>query len=121
MNVVARSKLTPNMAVNRRGVVGLGGRLPFALSAIGGAMPFTAIVRVSFQSSVQANQATNSALVGHAQNTTGPGPFARVGTAVFTVTQGNDAAVGQALASLGQAVATYSGTLDFLSVSLVRT
>jgi hypothetical protein len=84
-------------------------------------MPVSAIVRVSFQSSVQANQATNSALVGHPQDATGTGPFARVGTAVYTVNLGNEAAVGQALADLGQAVAAHSQTLDFLSVSLVRT
>jgi hypothetical protein len=83
-------------------------------------MSVTAIIRASFQSSVQANQAVNSALVGHAQNAQGPGPFTRVGTAAFTVTQGNEAAVGQALAALGQAVATHAAALDFLAVTVVR-
>ena len=60
-------------------------------------------------------------MVGHAQNAKGTGPFARVGTAVFSVTDGDEGQVGKALESLGTAVAKHSAVLDFLSVSLVRT
>lgn len=83
-------------------------------------MAVDSIVRVSFQTNVAANQAVNSALVGHPQNATGTGPFTRVGTAAFSVNGGNDAAVGSALAMLGAAISTHSADLDFLSISLVK-
>jgi hypothetical protein len=83
-------------------------------------MSVSSIVRVSFQTNVTANQAVNSALVGHTQNAQGPGPFTKVGTAAYTVTAGNDSAVAAALADLGKAIASNAADLDFLSVSLVR-
>jgi hypothetical protein len=83
-------------------------------------MAVNAIIRVSFQTNVTANQAVNSALVGHPQNATGTGPFTRVGTAAYSVTGGGDAAVGGALATLGAELSTHAASLDFLSVSLVR-
>lgn len=84
-------------------------------------MAINAIVRVSFQSSTNANQATNNALLGHAQNPTGSGPFARVGTAVYTCNGAAELPVAQALASLGQALVTYADGIDFVSVTIVRT
>ena len=83
-------------------------------------MAVDAIVRVSFQTNIPANQAANYALVGHTQNTNGPGPFVRVGTAAFSCNAGSDADVMNALAALGQALAAHSATVDFVSVSLVR-
>jgi hypothetical protein len=83
-------------------------------------MPVDAIVRVSFQSSTPANQAANSALVGHAQNATGHGPFAKVNTACYTCSDANEVAVAAALAQLGQALVNYAAVIDFVSISLVR-
>jgi hypothetical protein len=83
-------------------------------------MAVDAIVRVSFQTNVPANQAANTALVGHAQNAQGPGPFTRVGTAAYSCNAGADADVMAALAALGQALAAHAATVDFVSVSLVR-
>jgi hypothetical protein len=83
-------------------------------------MPIDAIVRVSFESNVNANQAVNRALVGVPQGAHGPGPFSKVGTAVYSVHGGNEVAVGAAIAELGAALAGHAATLDFFSVSLVR-
>jgi len=83
-------------------------------------MPVDAIVRVSFQTNVQANQAANNALVGHTQNATGPGPFERVGTAAYACSNAADAAVGASIASLGQALQQHATTVDFVSISLIR-
>lgn len=81
-------------------------------------MAIDAIVRVSFQTNTAANQAANSALVGHAQNPTGPGPFARVNTAVYSAQAKPDADVVQALAALMMVVGQPGAALDFLSISL---
>src|SRR5947209_2927214 len=83
-------------------------------------MPFDSIVRVSFQSSVQANQAANNALVGDPQAATGPGPFARVGTAAFSCSGASEVAVATALAQLGAALEAHAAVLDFVAVTLVR-
>ena len=83
-------------------------------------MAVDAIVRVSFQTNIPANQAANSALVGHTQNANGPGPFVRVGTAAYSCHAGADVEVLSALAALGQALAANAATVDFVSVSLVR-
>jgi hypothetical protein len=83
-------------------------------------MAVDAIVRISFQSNVYANQATNQALVGHAQNASGSGPFTRVGTAAYSVNGGADVAVGRALAELGQTLSTFATDLDFAAITLVR-
>ena len=83
-------------------------------------MPVDSIVRVSFQSNTRANQAANSALVGHAQNATGTGPFTRHGTAAYSCSSTSEAAVGASIAQLGQAIQQFSSDLDFVSVSLVR-
>ena len=83
-------------------------------------MAIDAIIRVSFQSSTQANQAANNALVGHTQNSTGSGPFERVGTAVYSCVNANDAAVAQALADLGSALVTYNTNIDFVAITLIR-
>lgn len=83
-------------------------------------MPVDAIVRLSFQSNTSANQAANQALVGHTQNSAGPGPFVRVGTAAYSVNGGNETAVGQALADLGKALSDFATDLDFVSISLLR-
>lgn len=79
-----------------------------------------AIVRVSFQSSPPANQAANSALVGHTQNKNRPGPFTRVSTACYGCSVADETAVAAALASLGQALAKYATVIDFVSISMVR-
>ena len=84
-------------------------------------MAIDAIVRVSFQSSVQANQAANNALVGHTQDATGSGPFSRVGTAAYTCHGAQELPVAQALASLGQALVTHASAIDYVNVSVVRT
>lgn len=83
-------------------------------------MPIDAIVRVSFQSNVQALQAANSALVGHPQNTTGTGPFKKIGTAVFSCSDADELPVAKALATLGAALQTYAGDIDFVSITMAR-
>ena len=83
-------------------------------------MPIDAIVRVSFQANVNANQAANQALVGHVQNANGPGPFARVGTALYAVRDGADNVVGNSLADLGMALSQFSAHIDFVSISMYR-
>lgn len=82
-------------------------------------MPVDAIIRASFQSSVGANHAVHEALTGVRQGV-GTGPFTKVGTAVYLVTNGNDQAVGSAIAKLGNALSNHASTLDFFSVSLTR-
>jgi len=79
-----------------------------------------AIVRVSFQSKADANQATNKALVGDPQKTSGPGPFQRVGTHAFSCSDGDDQAVFAAFRQLGETISQYYADLDFVSVSYVR-
>ncbi len=83
-------------------------------------MPIDAIIRVSFESRPQANQAVNSALVGHPQEPVGPGPFQRVGTAVYACSGAPEQPVGQALAELGAALNNYSYVLDFVGMSLIK-
>lgn len=83
-------------------------------------MATDAIVRVSFESSVYANQAANRALVGHATYKRGPGPFRKVGTALYQCHEAEDHAVGEALAQLGIALREYSGYIDFVSISILR-
>lgn len=83
-------------------------------------MPTDSIVRVSFESEPRANQAANNALVGHAQNATGSGPFERVATAVYTCSNAADASVGASIAQLGQALQQWAHVLDFVSISMVR-
>ena len=83
-------------------------------------MPIDAIIRVSFQSSVPANQAVNQALVGHRQHRTASGPFAKVNTALYQCMDADDADVGRSLAALGEAYAAHVRSIDFLSVSLLR-
>ena len=83
-------------------------------------MAVDAIVRVSFQTNVQANQAANSALVGHTQNAQGTGPFTRVGTAAYGCNGANDVDVTASLAALGAALAQFATYVDFVSISLVR-
>lgn len=79
-----------------------------------------AIVRVSFQSSVKANQAVNLVLVGHRQNPIGPRPFKRVNTAAFACRAGDPSQVVAALNELGKLVLEHADRLDFLSVTVVR-
>ena len=83
-------------------------------------MPVDAIIRVSFQSDVEANQDVNEALVGHKQEPTGSKPFSRVNTAVYSCTNGDDEPVKNALASFVRAVNWHTHSLDFLSVSLTK-
>lgn len=83
-------------------------------------MAMDAIVRISFESNVYANQAANKALVGHATWARRTGPFERVGTALYQCRQANDHEVGEALERLGTALKEYSHSLDFVSISLVR-
>lgn len=83
-------------------------------------MAIDAIVRVSFQTHVPANQAANRALVGDPQAATGTGPFERVGTAAYACTNQPDRAVGNAIADLGSALQQFADKVDFVSVTLVR-
>lgn len=78
-----------------------------------------AIVRVSFQSNVQANQGTNRALVGHAQDASGSGPFDRSGTGCY-ITSGQSKA-GDVLIAIRDAVEAAIqnlSDLDYLSVTV---
>ena len=84
-------------------------------------MAINSIVRVSFQSNVHANQSANNALVGHTQNSTGSGPYERVGTAVYSCCGATELSVAQALAGLGQTLSTYAADMDFVSITVVRT
>lgn len=83
-------------------------------------MPVDAIVRVSFQSNVQANQAANAALVGHQSQSTGTGPFQRVGTAAYSCAGGDDQSVAQAIAQLGGVLSSHHDAVDFVSISYVK-
>ena len=83
-------------------------------------MPIDAIVRVSFQTSVTANQAANTALVGHAKNATGSGPFSRIGTAVYSCSNAGELPVALALAALGQTLSTHATSIDFVSITMAR-
>lgn len=83
-------------------------------------MPFDAIIKVSFNSDVRANQAVNKALVGHPQNTSGPGPFSRVGTAAYSCRDASDSDVALALVELSNALLNSHQVLDSVSVQLVR-
>ncbi len=83
-------------------------------------MAIDAIIRVSFESDVNANQAANKALVGHTQNPKGPGPFERVGTALYQCSVASDHDVGLALRDLGAALQQFSTTVDFVSISMLR-
>jgi hypothetical protein len=83
-------------------------------------MAVDAIVRVSFQANVRANQAVNLALVGNTQDAQGTGPFVKPGTAAYSCNSGDDAAVMQALAELGEALAKFAADVDFVSISVIR-
>lgn len=83
-------------------------------------MPVDAIVRVSFQSNVKANQEVNLALVGHRQEPAGSGPFQRVNTALFECIEKPEIAVATALRDLGNTVLNHAEVLDFMSVTVVR-
>jgi hypothetical protein len=80
----------------------------------------TGIVKVSFQSEVQANQAVNKALVGQHQGDTGPGPFRKVNTGLYLCDNAGEAAVVLALKDLALAIETWKAKLDFVSVSITR-
>ena len=80
-------------------------------------MSINSIVRVSFQSNINANQAVNKALVGHAQNSSGPGPYKRVGTAVFVCDSDHDGEVANAFAKLNQTITQFHDSIDFMSIS----
>lgn len=83
-------------------------------------MAIDAIVRVSFQSNVRANQAANNALVGHVSESTGPGPFERTGTATYSANSQPDENVHDAIAALMVAVRQHHADLDFLSITLSK-
>lgn len=81
-------------------------------------MAVDSIVRVSFQTNPSANQAVNQALVGHAQDPTGSGPFTRVGTAAYTCRGGAEVAVMSALDQLGRALSKFAVDVDFVSITV---
>jgi hypothetical protein len=83
-------------------------------------VPIDAIIRVSFQSSVEANQDTNKALVGRPQGKKGPGPFRKVNTALYHCREGDDARVLKSLADLGRVLRSHSSRVDFASITLIR-
>lgn len=62
----------------------------------------------------------NKALVGKTPGATGVGPLMKIGTVLHHVLNGDDSAVGNAIAKLGNALATHAESLDFLSFSLAR-
>ncbi len=83
-------------------------------------MAFDAIVRVSFQTDVQANQAVNKALVGDSQNSTGTGPFTKIGTALYSCTNANDSEVAGTLVELSKELKANASSLDFCSITLAK-
>ena len=83
-------------------------------------MSFDSIVRVSFQSETPANQAANKALVGHAQDSTGTGPYQRIGTALYSCNNASEQDVAQSIYDLGIAVLKNANHLDFVSISVGR-
>lgn len=83
-------------------------------------MAVTAIVRVSFQSVVEANQAVNKALVGVNQGDTGPGPFAKAGTAVYCCSDADSMEVANAISELGLAIGKHGADLDYASINIVK-
>ena len=83
-------------------------------------MAIDAIIRVSFQTSPEANKAANSALVGHQSNSHGPGPFERVNTAVYSCRGESDNVVHDALRDFVVALGTHREVLDFVSVTATK-
>ena len=83
-------------------------------------MAIDSIIRTSFESSVTANQAVNSALVGHQSNSTGPGPYQKIGTALYTCSNANEADVGKSILELGVALANNAQLIDFVSITIAR-
>lgn len=83
-------------------------------------MAVDGIIRVSFQSNTPANQAANKALVGQTQGNIGSGPFAKIGTAVYTCSNAHPIAVAQSLADLGEVLLEFADTLDFVSISIAK-
>jgi len=84
-------------------------------------MSVDAVVRVSFNGGdPRNNQAANRALVGHAQNATGSGPFEKVGTALYTCTGGDAERVAGAIVELAAEVKTRANALDFISIHVFR-
>ncbi len=83
-------------------------------------MAVDSIVRVSFQSVVEANQAANSALVGVNQGNVGPRPYEKIGTALYSCSNADEQDVANSLADLGHALATYAPTIDFVSITVAR-
>ena len=83
-------------------------------------MPVDAIVRVSFQSNIEANQAANEALVGTVQGNQGARPFTKVGTAAYTCSNAPSQEVGQSISDLGDTLNNYANDIDFVSVSLAH-
>ena len=83
-------------------------------------MPVDSIVRVSFQTVPEANQASNYALVGHNANPTGPRPYTRVGTACYSCSNAEDHAVAECLADLAATISDHAGQVDFVSITIAR-
>ncbi len=83
-------------------------------------MVIDAVVRVSFQSETEANQAVNNALVGHPQDATGNGPFTKEGTALYRCTGTEDDDFKKALSQLVQAVNSHIYALDHVFLYITR-
>jgi len=83
-------------------------------------VPIDSIVRVSFQTQAEANQAVNSALVGHPQHKSGPGPFRRIGTAVYSCSDADELQIAQAVSKLFAALSEHAIKIDFVSITMAH-
>lgn len=68
----------------------------------------------------KAHQAVGKALVGEYPDATGPKPFKRVNTAVYSVTMGDDAGVESALQDFVTVLGTHRSIIDYVSLTLTR-
>ena len=83
-------------------------------------MPIDSIVRVSFQTQVEANRAVNLALVGHPQDKRGPGPYERIGTAVYSCSGADELKIALAVSTLFVALTEHADKMDFVSITMAH-
>jgi hypothetical protein len=83
-------------------------------------MPIDSIVRASFQTTVKANQAVNSALVGDPHESKGNGPFQRIGTAAYSCSDADELKVAEAIKQLFVALANHALKIDFVSITMAH-
>ena len=77
-----------------------------------------AIITISFQSKVAANQAMHEALTGVKQGHSGPGPFRKPGTACYTAVGADKTAILIAIQKAVAAAMEHADALDSILISM---